>query len=165
MAEIKVISKIDLKIVKDLAHKIWPIAYAEILSVVQLNYMLSRFYSIEALEKQFLNGHKFIVICKNNKPLGFASFEHKFAQSRTTKLHKLYVEFDEQGLGLGKLLINEVIHFCKEVNDNSIILNVNRFNKAIGFYTNLGFQIIKEEVIDIGNNFVMDDYVMEKILN
>jgi hypothetical protein len=40
------------------------------------------------------------------------------------------------------------------------ILNGNKYNKAKFFYEKLGFIITKEEVIDIGNNYIMDDYVM-----
>ena len=40
-------------------------------------------------------------------------------------------------------------------------LNVNRENKAIGFYKKLGFTIIAEEDIPIGNGFFMNDYVMQ----
>ena len=42
-----------------------------------------------------------------------------------------------------------------------LFLNVNKYNKAKIFYEKLGFVISKEEVIDIGNDYVMDDYVME----
>jgi hypothetical protein len=43
-------------------------------------------------------------------------------------------------------------------------LNVNKYNSAQDFYKKLGFCIDYEEVIDIGNGYVMDDYVMEKEL-
>jgi ribosomal protein S18 acetylase RimI-like enzyme len=43
-------------------------------------------------------------------------------------------------------------------------LNVNKRNIAIRFYESIGFAITNEEVIDIGNGFVMDDFVMEKTI-
>ena len=43
----------------------------------------------------------------------------------------------------------------------SLILNVNRFNNAVQFYQHLGFRIVKEENIDIGNGYLMEDYVMD----
>ena len=43
----------------------------------------------------------------------------------------------------------------------TINLNVNRFNKAVDFYKNKGFQIVKEETIDIGKGYLMEDFVME----
>ncbi|MGZ8545109.1 MAG: GNAT family N-acetyltransferase, partial [Flavisolibacter sp.] len=41
-------------------------------------------------------------------------------------------------------------------------LNVNRNNSARSFYEKLGFEMIGEEDIDIGNGYFMNDYVMEK---
>jgi hypothetical protein len=39
---------------------------------------------------------------------------------------------------------------------------VNKYNFAIDVYKRLGFVTVADEVNDIGNGFVMDDYVMEK---
>jgi predicted lactoylglutathione lyase len=39
-------------------------------------------------------------------------------------------------------------------------LNVNKQNPAVQFYVKCGFEIEKEVVLDIGNGFVMDDYIM-----
>lgn len=43
-------------------------------------------------------------------------------------------------------------------------LQVNRRNNAKYFYEKNGFSVIKEFDFDIGNGYVMDDYVMEKQL-
>jgi len=45
---------------------------------------------------------------------------------------------------------------------SSLQLNVNRNNNAKVFYEKIGFAVIKEEDIDIGNGYLMNDYVMEK---
>ena len=45
----------------------------------------------------------------------------------------------------------------------ALFLNVNKYNNALHFYLKQGFFKIREEVIDIGNGYVMDDYVMEKM--
>jgi len=42
-------------------------------------------------------------------------------------------------------------------------LNANRYNNAQHFYAN-GYGVIQSDDIDIGNNYFMNDYVMEKIL-
>jgi ribosomal protein S18 acetylase RimI-like enzyme len=41
---------------------------------------------------------------------------------------------------------------------------VNRRNKARNFYEKNGFYVIEEINLDIGNGYVMDDYIMEKKL-
>ena len=65
---------------------------------------------------------------------------------------------------MGKLLIQEVEKRAKENNDETISLNVNRFNKAYLFYLKNGFQIIAEEDLEIGQGYLMEDYKMEKQL-
>ena len=62
-------------------------------------------------------------------------------------------------------MFDKAIEQAKGVNSSDLFLNVNKYNeKAIAFYNKNGFEIVKEEVIDIGNGFVMDDYEFEKKL-
>lgn len=151
----------QLGIVADLAYKIWPIAYKEILSTEQLQYMLREFYSQEALEKQFQNGQHFLLLKDDEKAIGFLSYELNCYNIQKLKIHKIYVLPTEQGKGLGKLLIDKALEIAIAQNQKAVFLNVNKYNKARFFYEKLGFAIVKEEVIEIGNGFVMDDYVME----
>jgi hypothetical protein len=39
-------------------------------------------------------------------------------------------------------------------------LNVNKYNKAKDFYYSQGFTLRREEVLDIGEGFIMDDFVL-----
>ena len=158
---IVVATKEQLAIVKELAYKIWPNAYETILSKAQLNYMLEMIYSIDSLEKQFDNGHIFLLIEDDQNFIGFASYELNCNNSNKTKLQKLYVLPEIQGKGMGKQVIDYIKEKVVLSNNLALFLNVNKFNKAKDFYQKYGFQIIKEEVIDIGNDYIMDDYVME----
>ncbi len=158
---IVVATKEQLSIVKNLAYKIWPNAYETILSKAQLDYMLEMIYSIDSLEKQFDKGHIFLLIEDGQNFIGFASYELNCNNSNKTKLQKLYVLPEIQGKGIGKQVIDYIKEKVVLSNNLALFLNVNKFNKAKDFYQKYGFQIIKEEVIDIGNNYIMDDYVME----
>jgi ribosomal protein S18 acetylase RimI-like enzyme len=158
---IVVATKEQLAIVKNLAYIIWPNAYETILSRAQLDYMLEMIYSIDSLEKQFNIGHVFILIEDDQNFIGFASYELNCNNSNKTKLQKLYVLPEIQGKGIGKQVIDYIKDKVVLSNNVALFLNVNKFNKAKDFYQKYGFQIIKEEVIDIGNNYIMDDYVME----
>lgn len=153
--------KEQLAIVKNLAYKIWPNAYGTILSKAQLDYMLEMIYCMDSLEKQFDNGHIFLLIEDDQNFIGFASYELNCNNSNKTKLQKLYVLPEIQGKGIGKQVIDYIKEKVVLSNNLALFLNVNKFNKAKDFYQKYGFQIIKEEVIDIGNNYIMDDYVME----
>ncbi|WP_396145003.1 GNAT family N-acetyltransferase [Flavobacterium sp.] len=158
---IVVATKEQLAIVKNLAYIIWPNAYETILSKAQLDYMLEMIYSIDSLEKQFDNGHIFLLIEDDQNFIGFASYELNCNNSNKTKLQKLYVLPEIQGKGIGKQVIGYIKEKVVLSNNLALFLNVNKFNKAKDFYQKYGFQITKEEVIEIGNNYIMDDYVME----
>lgn len=151
-----------LSIIKDLAYAIWPSAYGEILSQEQLTYMLSMFYSETDLKQQMEDKKHVFYLVKNNagQYVGFVSYEIN-CEPQKTKIHKIYVLPETQGTGVGKNLFNLVVEKAKENNQKAIFLNVNKYNNAKQFYKKLGFKITKEEVIDIGNNYIMDDYVME----
>lgn len=161
--KLQVASLTDLSIVKDLAYQIWPIAYQDILSDEQLAFMLNRFYAIPALEEQFNKGHIFLLAEENNVFYGFASYEINALENKT-KLHKIYVLSTSQGKGVGELLLKEVEKTALSAKNSHLFLNVNKYNRAQGFYIKNGFKIVKEEVIEIGQGFVMDDYVMDKEL-
>ena len=68
---------------------------------------------------------------------------------------------ETQGTGLGRQFFELVKEKAIENHQKAIFLNVNKYNNAIHVYTKLGFTKVKDEVIDIGNGYVMDDYVME----
>lgn len=157
-------TKEQLPIIQELAYKIWPDAYSEILAEAQLDYMLENFYAISALEEQFDAGHVFLLAEEKGEYLGFAAYEINCRATSKTKLHKIYILPSTQGTGLGKMLLKEVENYAREAKNTHLFLNVNRYNKAQNFYEKQEFKIISEEVIPIGNDYVMDDYVMEKEL-
>ena len=86
-------------------------------------------------------------------------------------IQNLILQLDNAGtdaildLGLSKFSHREKFRkFALENNSASVILNVNRFNKALSFYERMGFKVIDEVNIEIGNGYLMEDYVMEKQL-
>lgn len=161
MCKIEKASIQHIPAIRLLSEKIWPVAYAEILSATQLQYMLQKFYSNEALSEQMeIKKHVFL-LAKDalHKPIGFASYS---CEKKTIyKLQKLYVLTEKQGLGIGVLLLNKIVAEVKKSGANTLTLNVNRRNKALAFYLKYGFGIIREEDIDIGSHFYMNDYVMQ----
>lgn len=155
----------DYKTIQNIALQTWPIAYGEILSKAQLDYMLDAFYNEEALKDSVANkGHHFILAKEGEGILGFASFEHHYNQKQQTKIHKIYILPQTQGKGIGKKLIDFVEKVAKENDSTALSLNVNRFNKALHFYQKLGFAIVKEVNIELEHGYLMEDYVMEKLI-
>jgi GNAT superfamily N-acetyltransferase len=148
----------DIPLINRLAHVIWPFTYKEILSAAQLDYMLELIYGEASLKKQFNEGHKFLILEENNEPVAFA--DYNLLKEAVYKLNKIYVLQSQQGKGIGKLLIEDVIERVKAKHATALLLNVNRHNKARQFYERLGFTVISEEDIDIGEGYFMNDYIM-----
>jgi ribosomal protein S18 acetylase RimI-like enzyme len=151
----------ELQKVREIAHLTWPNTFKGILSPAQIAYMLEWMYNLETLTQQHQNGQRFYAIKANEHFQGFAAIELNHPQEGQTKLHKLYVLPDQQGKGFGKMLLDCVVEKLKNARIETLVLNVNRFNSAVKFYEKYGFSIIKEEVIDIGGGFIMDDFVMK----
>jgi diamine N-acetyltransferase len=158
---IQIATKDDIAAIQEIANKAWPVAFKDILSPQQIQYMLNCMYSTPALMEQFEEGVIFLIASNLGSKLGFAGFQLDYPEKSLCKLHKLYLLPDMKGQGIGKLLINNIISECSNKNQNSLILNVNRQNSAVKFYKMLGFKIIKEEDNPIGNGYFMNDYVME----
>ena len=154
----------DLPKIQEIAYKTWPICYADIITAEQMDYMLNQFYALDSLSKSIENGHRFLLANEGNISLGFASYEHHYKGENKTRLHKIYMLPESQGKGIGQMLLNQVEDLAKENHSVAVSLNVNKYNKAQYFYKKIGFKIVADEVIDIGNNFIMDDFRMEKKL-
>lgn len=152
--------------VKSIAHRTWPSTFDQILTKEQIDYMLEGMYALETLESLVKDkGHRYDLAKDETGYLGFCAYEHNVNGSHKTKIHRIYLLPETQGKGLGKLLIGHVVEQAKAKNEVAIYLNVNKFNeKAIQFYEHIGMKKVKEEVIEIGNGFVMDDFVMEMSL-
>ena len=161
MIHLEKINSSQFPIIRDLAYAIWPNTYGEILSSKQLNYMLDNFYSVDCLENQMNKGQIFELLLEDDKVVGYLAYELNCDNSELLKIHKIYLLPATQGKGFGKFMIDEVIKIAKKNHQKGVFLNVNKYNKAQFFYEKLGFAISKEEVIAIGNNYIMDDYQME----
>jgi ribosomal protein S18 acetylase RimI-like enzyme len=162
--KISIATKNQLEIVNQLAHDIWFIAYNNIISDEQIKYMLNRMYSIKSLEQQLDNKQVFLLVQEDDIFIGYASYEINSDLNHKTKIHKLYVLPQYQGKGIGNLLIDEISKTAKLNNQSALFLNVNKNNKAVHFYQKVGFATLFSTVIDIGNSYVMDDFVMEKTI-
>ena len=79
------------------------------------------------------------------------------------KLDKLYVHPRHQRRGYGGKLIDRACVVARERGCRRLVLAVNKGNRsAIDAYLKHGFSVAGAVVKDIGDGFVMDDYIMVK---
>lgn len=152
----------DITVIQEIAQLTWPETYGKIISRSQISYMLELMYSTETLEKQFFQGHTFLIAEVDDQPIGYASF--RVIEGSVFKLDKLYVLQQTQKLGAGKKLLQEVIVRLISIGGKELQLQVNRKNKAVTFYQKMGFVILRQEDFHFGDGYYMNDYIMSLML-
>jgi diamine N-acetyltransferase len=162
MIEVRKASSTDHAVIRELADRTWHHTYLPILSQEQVDYMLDMMYSEEAYTEQLsIKGHHFLLVSEDGIFLGFASYELNYL-SATAKIHKLYVVPEAQGKGIGQKLLTIIENEAVKNTNDTIVLNVNRYNKAVHFYQKAGFEKTGEEDINIGDGYLMEDFIMRK---
>jgi GNAT superfamily N-acetyltransferase len=156
----------DLPAISQLAGVIWRACYPVIITHAQIDYMLARMYALEVLRDEIRSqGIHYDRLLVDDKMVGFAS-HGPTAEAGVVKLHKLYLLPELHGRGLGSRLLQHVEHEVRAAGARRLILSVNKRNaKAIAAYRRNGFDVADSVVTDIGQGFVMDDYVMAKDLS
>ena len=160
MQEIKLIParSSDIESISDLAVLIWNQHYPSIIGQKQIDYMLSKMYNKDSLLEQMIEkAQQFYFITTGLQKIGFLSIKKE--GENEWFLAKFYINQQQAGKGVGESSFHEIL---KLTGAKKITLTVNRQNyKAINFYFKLGFRIKRVEDFDIGEGYVMNDFVME----
>jgi ribosomal protein S18 acetylase RimI-like enzyme len=153
----------DLPGIASLANQIWRAHYPGIISPAQIEYMLARMYAIETMQNEIISGGiRYDQLRRVDELVGFSAFGPSGVPDEF-KLHKLYIHPGYQRVGLGTLLLKHVCEQVQSAGGRTLILAVNKANtQAIAAYRKNGFSIREAVVADIGEGFVMDDYIMQK---
>jgi N-acetylglutamate synthase-like GNAT family acetyltransferase len=149
----------DIPTIQEIAEEAWRPTYSHILTEEQTLYMIPMMYNTELISSQI---ELFSMLEVDAKAIGYCSFE-KLTDTEG-KLHKLYLRPSVKQKGAGTFIINEISKQARALGLESIILNVNKYNSAVDFYFKKGFTKDREMILDIGNGYVMDDYVMRLML-
>lgn len=156
--------KSDIQTIQKIALEAWYPTYEDILSPEQSAYMLEMMYSTESLINQMDNKQHFILLYNEIVCVGFLSFEFYSHSQKKLKIHKFYLLPDAKDKGYGKYLLSFVEDIASKNQCDIITLNMNKFNTTYGFYLKMGFSKAREENIEIGGGYIMEDFVFEKDL-
>jgi len=158
MKLIEVLTDEQLKKVAALASEIWHECFKSIITCGQIDYMLDKFQSFEAMKKQTeQDGYKYYLMHKNGMHIGYMAFKHE--NDGRLFLSKIYIKKEYRGRGYAGQAFRFLSEHCKAAGLNAVWLTVNKHNYgAIAAYEKSGFKKIGEAVTDIGNGYVMDDY-------
>ena len=160
-----VITPSETEIAAKLAHKIWNQHYVNIIGQLQVDYMVEKFQSVEAISEQIKKGYAYFLSYHKELPCGYLALVAN-EEEKKLMISKIYVDAEFRGLNLGTELLDFSVQKAKENGYKLLWLTVNKNNSnSIQWYEKRGFEIKEKIEMDIGNGFVMDDYVMEKILD
>jgi RimJ/RimL family protein N-acetyltransferase len=144
-----------------LAETIWTEHYTPIIGTEQVRYMLDAFQSAEAIAKQIADQNcRYYLIESDKTAIGYLGYQKR---GTTLFLSKIYLLASYRQLGYGRKALAFLDACAKEMVCDTIELTVNRHNLgSIAAYEKLGFVKSGALVQEIGNGFVMDDWVMRK---
>jgi len=145
-----------------LADEIWREHYTPIIGEAQVDYMLKRFQSAEQICED-IKSNDYIYFTaehiKSGEMIGYCACQPK---KDYLLLSKIYIRKDYRGKGIAHSFLDEVSTLCREYGFDKIRLTVNKHNaNSIAAYHKMGFETIDSIETDIGNGFIMDDFVME----
>lgn len=142
-----------------LAKVIWSEHYLPIIGQSQVDYMLGKFQSEDAVREQIIEGYSYFIIKNDGKNCGYVAIQ---PQGDKLFLSKFYIHSNFRGKGLGRKTFDFVVEFARKLNLPKIKLTVNKYNdNSVAVYKKLGLILVDSIISDIGNGFVMDDYVFE----
>lgn len=153
----------DISKLAELTSEIWHEYWTCILSNEQIDYMVDKFQSEFAIRNQITNeNYTYLYIMYDSEKAGYIGLSNK---KDYLFLSKLYIKKEFRHIGLGTKTFEFIKQFAQKNRYKKIQLTVNKYNKnTINAYVKWGFETIDSVVTDIGNNFVMDDYIMQYII-
>lgn len=88
------------------------------------------------------------VAIENNAVIGCVVLNPLNEKSTQTQLMQMAVETNQQGKGVGTLLVKELLSFCKSNGINEVVCHAR--DTAVAFYLCLGFEIYDTPFEEVG---------------
>lgn len=161
---VKIVNDEQLNILASVANEVWHEFFPCILSPEQIDYMVDKFQSYDAMKKQMEDGYEYYFLMDNDEICGYMGI-HEETLDKKMFLSKLYLKKEHRGKGYASKALMKLFDMSTQRKLNMVWLTVNKHNEhTIEVYEHMGFAKARTQVADIGNGFVMDDYIMEKVL-
>ena len=151
----------ELRKAAELADEIWHECFVGIISAGQIDYMVEKFQSLDAMCRQIEEqGYSYLGVYDGGELCGYIGVKPE--QDDRFFLSKLYLRSDKRGRGIASQMLSRVFEEARNAGKKSVYLTVNKHNgHAVAVYKKSGFEIIDSVVTDIGNGYVMDDFIFE----
>jgi ribosomal protein S18 acetylase RimI-like enzyme len=144
-----------------MARIVWNEYYVQLIGQAQVDYMVAKFQTAEAMQAQIDSGYAYFQIQLDGVMVGYTAIRHDAADARVF-ISKLYVLAPHRKSGAGRQCLQLIERMARERGATHLWLTVNKGNPSVRAYERLGFKIVEALVMDIGGGYVMDDFKMEK---
>lgn len=160
----------DQEKLAEIAGSIWREYWPDIIGSDQTEYMIENFQSLEAIRRDMVEHdyeYWFLVACEGEgeklerRIVGFTG-GHNEPETNRFFISKIYLYADARGHGYARRVIEFYIDLCFARGFDAMYLTVNKHNElGIRAYKGTGFEVIDAVETDIGEGYIMDDYIMQ----
>lgn len=149
-----------------IAERVWHLTYDPMLPPGQVEYMLDKFQSPHAVKEQMeTQNYRYYMAVIDGENAGFIGFSPRYQGREEMFLSKVYLLPEFRGQGVVREMFALVERETLREGLSKIRLTVNKENThAVEVYGHYGFHTAELAVTDIGNGYVMDDFIMVKEL-
>lgn len=153
-----------------LAGAIWNEYWPPIIGQDQTTYMVEQFQSLPAIKRDMAeNAYEYWFVHaaddssgEAGRIIGFTG-GHNEEETKRFFISKIYLKAEERGKHFASDVIAFYEELCRQRGFDAMYLTVNKYNElGIRAYKGKGFKVIDAVESDIGEGFIMDDYIMEK---
>ncbi len=152
--------------VEQLAHiakTIWNEYWPSIIGQAQTDYMVEQFQTADAIARDRAeHAYEYWILYEGDRIVGYTG-GHEEPETNRFFISKIYLYKEERGKHFASRVIEFYEALCRDRGLSALYLTVNKHNElGIRAYVGRGFETIDAVETDIGNGYVMDDYIMEK---
>lgn len=161
---INVKTESDKRKLANLASTIWNEYWPALIGQEQTDYMVASFQSFDAINRDMAeNAYEYwFLVDEDGNTVGYTG-GHPEDETNRYFISKIYLLAHERGKHYATEVINFYNDLCKERGYHAMYLTVNKRNDlGTRAYRAKGFETIEEVEMDIGEGFIMDDYIMER---
>lgn len=155
----------ELKNLASLADEIWHEYWPSLIGSDQTDYMVKKFQSFPRIAEDVRSGsyeYWLIRSATDNRVVGYTGGREEQEDKRFF-ISKIYLLATERGQGFASETLRFYENLCHERGLQSLYLTVNKHNDlGVRTYKAKGFETIDAVKTDIGEGYVMDDFIMEK---
>ena len=149
----------DIEIFYPTLVDIWQEVFTPIIGQGQVAYMLRVYQSMENILQEIKEGTRYFGLFLREECVGYTAYEQK---ETYLYISKLYIKSSLRGKGYMRAVFEayDCLSLSLALKQR---LRVNQHNtQAISVDEHLGFKKIGTDLADIGNGYVMDDFIYEK---